>query len=131
MTAKYVRVMQDSYKGSVTAVRCAVGLMDRFKVEVGLRQEFVCVIYAFFLVCIGNDWWTKLGSLYGKWCSQMSLQKWFTEHEMGVDLAKKLPWSVKSAEIASTNQEDTKYKLIFGSNLDPWHMDHIRLCQLF
>jgi len=35
---KYVRVVQDMYKGSVTAVRSAVGVTDAFKVEVGLHQ---------------------------------------------------------------------------------------------
>eukprot|EP00064_Thunnus_orientalis_P007345 superscaffoldBa00000808_g7365 len=35
---KYVRVVQDMYEGSVTAVRCAVGVTDGFKVEVGLHQ---------------------------------------------------------------------------------------------
>ena len=35
---KYVRVVQDMYEDSVTAVRCAVGMTDRFKVEVELHQ---------------------------------------------------------------------------------------------
>ena len=35
---KYVRVVQDMYEGSKTAVRCAVGKTDWFKVEVGLHQ---------------------------------------------------------------------------------------------
>ncbi|MCI4395202.1 hypothetical protein PGIGA_G00177740 [Pangasianodon gigas] len=35
---KYVRVEQDMYEGSVTTVRCVVGMTDWFKVEVGLHQ---------------------------------------------------------------------------------------------
>lgn len=35
---KYVRMVQDMYKGSVTVVRSAVAVMDAFKVEVGLHQ---------------------------------------------------------------------------------------------
>ena len=35
---KYVRVVQDMYKDSLTAVRCAVGTTDGFGVEVGLHQ---------------------------------------------------------------------------------------------
>lgn len=35
---KYVRVVQDMYRGSRTVVRCAVGQTEEFKVEVGLHQ---------------------------------------------------------------------------------------------
>ena len=35
---KYVRVVQDMYEGSVTAVRCAVGVTEWFEVKVGLHQ---------------------------------------------------------------------------------------------
>ena len=35
---KYVRIVQDMYEDSATAVRCAVGMTDRFKVKVGLHQ---------------------------------------------------------------------------------------------
>ncbi|XP_061541504.1 uncharacterized protein LOC133407527, partial [Phycodurus eques] len=35
---KYVRIIQDMYEGSRTAVRCAVGVTDEFKVDVGLHQ---------------------------------------------------------------------------------------------
>ena len=35
---KYVRVVQNMYENSVTAVRCAVGRTEGFKVEVGLHQ---------------------------------------------------------------------------------------------
>lgn len=33
-----MRVVQDMYEGSVTAVRYALGMTDWFKVEVGLHQ---------------------------------------------------------------------------------------------
>ena len=36
---KYVRIVQDIYKNSVTAVRCLAGLTDSFKVKVGLHQR--------------------------------------------------------------------------------------------
>ena len=35
---KYVRVVQDMYEGCKTVVRCAVGVTEEFKVEVGLHQ---------------------------------------------------------------------------------------------
>ena len=35
---KYVKVVQDMYEDSVTTVRCAVGMTEWFKVEVGLYQ---------------------------------------------------------------------------------------------
>eukprot|EP00064_Thunnus_orientalis_P000136 superscaffoldBa00000006_g136 len=35
---KYARVVQDMHEGSVTAVRCVVGVTDGFEVEVGLHQ---------------------------------------------------------------------------------------------
>uniref|UniRef100_A0A8C4R3C6 ribonuclease H n=1 Tax=Eptatretus burgeri TaxID=7764 RepID=A0A8C4R3C6_EPTBU len=35
---KYVRIMQDMYEDSAAAVRCAVGMTDRFKAKVGLHQ---------------------------------------------------------------------------------------------
>ena len=38
ITEKYVRVVQDMYEDSVTAVKCAVGMTDWFKVKVGLHQ---------------------------------------------------------------------------------------------
>ena len=43
---KYVKVVQDMYENSVTTVRCAVGMTEGFKVEVGLQQGF--------LVCDGD-----------------------------------------------------------------------------
>ncbi|KAI5089824.1 hypothetical protein C0J45_19959 [Silurus meridionalis] len=38
VSEKYVRVVQDMYEDSVTAVKCAVGITDWFKVKVGLHQ---------------------------------------------------------------------------------------------
>ena len=38
MSKKYVRMVQDMYKDSVTAVRCATGMTEAFKVKVGLHQ---------------------------------------------------------------------------------------------
>ncbi|KAI5095823.1 hypothetical protein C0J45_14253 [Silurus meridionalis] len=38
VSEKYVRVVQDMYEDSVTAVKCAVGTTDWFKVKVGLHQ---------------------------------------------------------------------------------------------
>lgn len=35
----YERVVQDLYEDSTTAVRCAVGLMDGFRVEVDYIEE--------------------------------------------------------------------------------------------
>ncbi|KAI5614481.1 growth/differentiation factor 11 isoform X1 [Silurus asotus] len=38
VSEKYVRVVQDMYKDSVTEMKCAVGTTDWFKVKVGLHQ---------------------------------------------------------------------------------------------
>ncbi|KAI5089887.1 hypothetical protein C0J45_20022 [Silurus meridionalis] len=38
VSEKYVRVVQDMYEDSVTAVKCAVGTTDWFRVKVGLHQ---------------------------------------------------------------------------------------------
>ena len=38
---KYIRVVQNMYEDSMTAMRCAVGVTDGFKVEVGLHQGSV------------------------------------------------------------------------------------------
>ena len=38
MAEKYVRIIQDMYDVSKTAVRCAVGVTERFEVKVGLHQ---------------------------------------------------------------------------------------------
>ena len=38
LAEKYVRIVQDMYDDSITAVRCAVGVTEGFEVKVGLRQ---------------------------------------------------------------------------------------------
>ena len=38
LTEKYVRIVQDMYDGSTTAVRCVVGMTEGFEVKVGLHQ---------------------------------------------------------------------------------------------
>lgn len=47
---KYVRVVQDMYEDSVTAVRCAVGMTDWFKVKVGLHQGSALSPFLFAMV---------------------------------------------------------------------------------
>ena len=47
---KYVRIVQDMYEDSVTAVRCAVGITDRFKVKVGLHQGSTLSPFLFAMV---------------------------------------------------------------------------------
>ena len=37
LAEKYVRIVQDMYDGSTTAVRCAVGVTEGFEVKVGLH----------------------------------------------------------------------------------------------
>ena len=38
LAEKYVRIVQDMYDDSITAVRCAVGVTEGFEVKVGLHQ---------------------------------------------------------------------------------------------
>ena len=45
MAEKYVRLVQDMYANCETAVRCAVGVTEKFKVEVGLHQGSVVFHY--------------------------------------------------------------------------------------
>ncbi|KAK3536294.1 hypothetical protein QTP86_001395 [Hemibagrus guttatus] len=47
---KYVRVVQDMYERSRTAVRCAVGQTEEFKVEVGLHQGSALSPFLFAIV---------------------------------------------------------------------------------
>ncbi|KAK3510334.1 hypothetical protein QTP70_002516, partial [Hemibagrus guttatus] len=47
---KYVRVVQDMYKRSRTVVRCAVGHIKEFKVEVGLHQGSALSPFLFAIV---------------------------------------------------------------------------------
>ena len=47
---KYVRIVQDMYENSVTAVRCSAGLMDSFKVKVGLHQGSALSPFLFTMV---------------------------------------------------------------------------------
>ena len=47
---KCVKVVQDMYEDSVTTVRCAVGMTEGFKVEVGLHQELALSPFLFVMV---------------------------------------------------------------------------------
>ncbi|KAI5108302.1 hypothetical protein C0J45_1896 [Silurus meridionalis] len=50
VSEKYVRVVQDMYEDSVTAVKCAVGTTDWFRVKVGLHQGSALSPFLFALV---------------------------------------------------------------------------------
>ena len=47
---KYVRIVQDMYEGSVTSVRCAVGMTEGFQVQVGLHQGSALSPFLFAMV---------------------------------------------------------------------------------
>uniref|UniRef100_A0A8C4NFF6 ribonuclease H n=1 Tax=Eptatretus burgeri TaxID=7764 RepID=A0A8C4NFF6_EPTBU len=47
---KYVRIVQDMYEDSVTAARCAVGMTNPFKVNVGLHQGSTLSPFLFAMV---------------------------------------------------------------------------------
>uniref|UniRef100_A0A3B3BTI6 ribonuclease H n=1 Tax=Oryzias melastigma TaxID=30732 RepID=A0A3B3BTI6_ORYME len=50
VTEKYVRAVQDMYEGCKTVVRCAVGVTEEFKVEVGLHQGSALSPFLFAMV---------------------------------------------------------------------------------
>ena len=50
MVEKYVRFVQNVYKGSRTVVRCAVGTTESFKVKVGLHQESELSLFLFAVI---------------------------------------------------------------------------------
>ena len=50
MAEKYVKVVQDMYEDSVTTVRCAVGMTEGFKVEVGLHRGSALSPFLFAMV---------------------------------------------------------------------------------
>ena len=50
MTEKYVKVVQDMHEDSITTVRCAVGMTEGFKVEVGLHQGSTLSPFLFAMV---------------------------------------------------------------------------------
>ena len=47
---KYVKVVQDMFEDSITTVRCAAGMTEGFKVEVGLDQGSVLSPFLFAMV---------------------------------------------------------------------------------
>ena len=50
MTEKYVRVVQDMYGSCKTVARCAMGVTEEFKVEVGLHQGSALSPFLFAMV---------------------------------------------------------------------------------
>ena len=59
---KYVRIVQDMYDDSITAVRCAVGVTEGFEVKVGLHQGSALSPCLFAMVM---DRMTDDGKLHG------------------------------------------------------------------
>ena len=47
---KHVRLVQDMYESSITVVMCAIGVMDGFKLEVGLHQGSALSPFSFAMV---------------------------------------------------------------------------------
>ena len=45
-----MRIVQDMYKGSVTSVRCAVGMTEGFQIQVGLHQGSALSPFLFAMV---------------------------------------------------------------------------------
>ena len=56
MAEKYVRMAKDMYASNMTVVRCAIGVTDGFKVEVGLHQG---LNLSPLLFCYGEGWIDK------------------------------------------------------------------------
>ena len=50
MEEKYVQLVQDMYEGSETVVRCAVGIIESFKVKVKLHQGSVLSPFLFAVI---------------------------------------------------------------------------------
>ena len=50
LAEKYVRIVQDMYDDSTTAVRCAVGVTEGFEVKVGLHQGSALSLCLFAMV---------------------------------------------------------------------------------
>ena len=50
LAEKYVRIVQDMYDDSITAVRCAVGVTEGFEVKVGLHQGSALIPCLFAMV---------------------------------------------------------------------------------
>ena len=67
---KYVKVVQDMYEDSITVVRCAVGMTEGFKVEVGLHQGSALSPLLFAMV-MGRL--TDEVRQESSWCSLMTL----------------------------------------------------------
>ena len=53
MAKKYVGLVQEMYENSMTMMRCAVGVTDGFKVEVGLCQGSALSTFLFAMVLDG------------------------------------------------------------------------------
>ena len=50
LAEKYVRIVQDMYDDSITAVRCAIGVTEGFEVKVGLHQGSALSPFLFAMV---------------------------------------------------------------------------------
>ena len=50
LAEKYVRIVQDMYDDSTTAVRCALGVTEGFEVKVGLHQGSALILCLFAMV---------------------------------------------------------------------------------
>ena len=50
MMEKYMQLVQDMYEGSETAMRCAVGTTESFKVKVRLHQGSALSLFLFAVI---------------------------------------------------------------------------------